>query len=77
MPAYASHVLRMTTGSVSERSAGLASLRCIINGLPEEVGLEVVNEPGLLTAVNAFLSGSESLTALVSRRFAREILAGN
>jgi len=54
----------MTAGSASERSAGLASLMSMLDGPPEEERLVAANEPGLLAALNSFLSGSESLTAL-------------
>jgi len=64
MPAYASHVQRMTTGSASERGAGLANLGRSLGDLSEEQLLEVVREPGLLAALNPLLWGDRSLTAL-------------
>ena len=47
----------MTAGSASKRGAGLASLGSIIDGLPAEDRLAMVNEPGLLAALNSFLFG--------------------
>ena len=65
MPAHASHVQRMTAGSASKRGAGLGSLKITLDDLSEEQPLlEVVREPGLLAALNRFLSGDRSLTAL-------------
>ena len=64
MPAYASHVQRMTTGSATERRAGLDDMMSLLDDLSEEQLLEVVREPGLLAALNAFLSGDSSLVAL-------------
>ena len=64
MPAYNSHVQRMSTGSTSERGAGLDRLRSLLDDLSEEQLLEVVREPGLLAALNLFLSGDRSLAAL-------------
>ena len=66
MSSYASHVQRLTTGSVPERATELASLEIIVEGLTEEERLEVVSEPGLLAALNSFLSGGEPLTARLS-----------
>ena len=66
MPAFASYVQCMTAGSASERGAGLDGLRSTLGdaGLPEESHLAIVREPGLLAALNPFLSGDRSLTAL-------------
>ena len=64
MSSYASHVQRMTTGSVPERAAGLANLENVVDGLTEEQLLEVVRESGLLAALNLFLSGDWALASL-------------
>jgi len=64
MPAFASHVQRMTARSASERGAGLDGMMSILDDLSEEQLLAVVREPGLLAALNLFLSGDRSLTAL-------------
>ena len=64
MPAYAPHVKRMTTGSTSERGAGLDGLLSILPGLPKESKLAIAREPGLLAALNSFLVGDRTVTAL-------------
>jgi hypothetical protein len=66
MPAYASHVQRMTAGSGSERGAGLDGLSIIVSdaGLPVESRLAILREPGLLAALNSFLVGDRTVTAL-------------
>ena len=64
MSAHSSHVQRMTTGSASERGAGLDGLKNTLGDMSEEQLLEVVREPGLLAALNVFFSGDKSLTAL-------------
>ena len=72
MPAIASHVQRMTARSASERGAGLESLRSTLGALSEEQLLEVVREPGLLSALNQHLlpfSKNQPLTSLTMLYF--------
>ena len=65
MPLYASNAVNaMTTGSAWSRGEGLTSLKSLLADVTDEQVLKLLEEPGMLVALNSFMSSDTRLVVV-------------